>query len=222
MRASPVVVRLVLGQDAPQMSFAEDQHPVGDLRPGCEHEPFRISIRARSSRRDLHNLDAGAGQGRIERRGELPSPVADQEPEARGPVTEIHQEIADLLGSPRPVWVRGHPEDGHVAGTGLEDEQAVQAPEGRRAVHVKEAGGQHGRGLGVQEPPPGRICASLESRRDPQRLEDPAYRGRAARWPSLSNSLWIRWYPYEAFSAASRSMSTAISTLTGGRPVRFG
>jgi hypothetical protein len=39
------------------------------------------------------------------------------------------------------------------------------------------------------------------------------------RWPSLSSSPWIRWYPHEAFSVASRSMSAA---LTGGRPVRFG
>ena len=57
------------------MPFAEDQHPVGDLRPRCEHEPFRISIRARTPRRDLHGLDAGIGQHRIERAGELPSPA---------------------------------------------------------------------------------------------------------------------------------------------------
>ena len=64
------------------MPLAEDQHPVGDLRPGGEHEPFRISIRARASGRDLHGLDAGAGQDRVEGRGELPGPVADQEPVA--------------------------------------------------------------------------------------------------------------------------------------------
>ena len=28
------------------MPFAEDEHPVGDLGPGGEHEPFRISVRA--------------------------------------------------------------------------------------------------------------------------------------------------------------------------------
>ena len=38
-----------------------------------------------------------------ERCGELPGSVADQETEIRGPVTEVHQEVADLLGSPRPV-----------------------------------------------------------------------------------------------------------------------
>jgi hypothetical protein len=69
------------------MVFAEDQHPVGDLGPGGEHEPLRKSVRARTPGRDLHRLNAAAGQGRVERIGELPSPVADQEPEARGAIT---------------------------------------------------------------------------------------------------------------------------------------
>ena len=41
------------------------------------------------------------------------------------------------------------------------------------------------------------------------------------RWPSFSSSPWIRWYPQPLFSVASRSISAAISALTGGRPVRF-
>ena len=94
-----------------------------------------MSIRARTSRRDPHRFDAGAGQGRVGGFGELPGPVADQEPECRGPLTQVQQEIADLLGGPRPVRVRGYPEDVHVAGADLGDEQAVQAPERYRAVH---------------------------------------------------------------------------------------
>ena len=87
------------------MSLAEDQHPVGDLRPGCEHEPFRISVRARAPGRDLHRLDTGAGQDRVKRRGELPGPITDQEPEVRGAITQIHQEVADLLGCPHPIGI---------------------------------------------------------------------------------------------------------------------
>ena len=71
------------------MAFAEDQHPVGDLGPGSEHEAFRKSIRSRAARRDLHGLDTGAGQDRVKRRGELPGPVPDQEPEVRSPITQI-------------------------------------------------------------------------------------------------------------------------------------
>jgi hypothetical protein len=43
-----------------------------------------------------------------------------------------------------------------------------------------------------------------------------------ARWPSLSSSPWMRWYPHVLFSVANCSMSAVISALTGGRPVWFG
>jgi hypothetical protein len=42
-----VVVPGITGEDRPQVPFTEDQHPVGDLGPGGEHEPFRIGIGAR-------------------------------------------------------------------------------------------------------------------------------------------------------------------------------
>ncbi len=86
MGSLSVVVGLVLGQDQPQMPFAGDQHPVGDLGSDGEHEPFRKSIRSRAAGRDLHGLDTGAGQDCVKRCGELPSPITDQEPEAGGPV----------------------------------------------------------------------------------------------------------------------------------------
>ena len=44
MGSLSVVVGLVLGQDQPQMPFAGDQHPVGDLGSDGEHEPFRKSV----------------------------------------------------------------------------------------------------------------------------------------------------------------------------------
>jgi hypothetical protein len=40
MGAPPVVVGLVPSQDSSQVPFTEDEHPVGDLGPGGEHEPF--------------------------------------------------------------------------------------------------------------------------------------------------------------------------------------
>jgi hypothetical protein len=65
--SSSVVVGLVPGEDRFQMSFAEDQHPVGDLGPGGEHEPFGVGVRAGASGWDLHGCDAGAGQDRARR-----------------------------------------------------------------------------------------------------------------------------------------------------------
>jgi len=136
------------------MPRAEDQHPVGDLSPGGEHEPFRISVRARASGRNLHRLDTSIGQERVKRRGELPGPITDQEPEAGGAITQIHQEVADLLHGPGTVRVRGDPEDVHITAAYLDDEQAVQALQCQRAVYVEEAGGERGRGLSLQELPP--------------------------------------------------------------------
>ncbi len=71
----PVVVSLVLGQDRPEVPFAEDEHPVGELGPGGEYEPFRVSVRARAAGRDLHGLDAGRGEDCVQGRGELPGPA---------------------------------------------------------------------------------------------------------------------------------------------------
>jgi hypothetical protein len=40
MRPPPDVMGGVPGKHAAQMSLAEDQHPVGDLGPHCQDEPF--------------------------------------------------------------------------------------------------------------------------------------------------------------------------------------
>ena len=100
--SSSVVVPGVFGQDQSQVSLSEDQQAVGDLGPGGEHEPLRISVRTRPSGRDLDDLDADAGQCRVERFGQLARAVADQEPEVGGAVAEVHQQVADLLGGPGP------------------------------------------------------------------------------------------------------------------------
>src|ERR1035441_887130 len=58
-------------------------------------------------------------------------------------------------------------------------EQAVQALQGHRAVHMEEIGGEHCRGLRAQELPPRRVGVPLRCRGDLQYLEDPADRRRA-------------------------------------------
>ena len=75
MGAPSVVVCLVLGQDQRQMPLAEDQHPVGNFGPGDEHEPFRISVRARSvpgrsrisAARTARSAQSSRGRGLVRR-----------------------------------------------------------------------------------------------------------------------------------------------------------
>ena len=105
-------------------------------------------------------------------------------------VTEVHQEVADLLGRPRAVRIRGNAEDVYVAGADLDDEQAVKPAEGHCTIDVEEIGGEHRRGLGVQELPPGRVGCTASAPGDLQFLEDPPDRGGAnpvaeLEWPAL-------------------------------------
>jgi hypothetical protein len=44
----------------------------------------------------------------------------------------------------------------------------------------------------------------------------------ATRWPSLSNSPWILWYPQLGFSLTMRLISSVTAAETGGRPRRCG
>ena len=98
----------VRGKYSAQVLLAEDQHPVGDLGADGQHEAFGEAVRARTPRRDLDHLDARVRQDRVERRRELPGPVADQEPKPGGVVAEIHDEVAGLLGGPGSVGMCGH------------------------------------------------------------------------------------------------------------------
>jgi hypothetical protein len=107
MGTTPVVMGLVLGQDRPQMPLAEDQHPVGDLGPGCEHEPFRIGIRARAPGRDFTSRRVGAPLGRRRDLQRLEDP-ADRR--CANPVADLEQLTLDPLVSPAIV-LRGEPLD---------------------------------------------------------------------------------------------------------------
>src|ERR1017187_6915839 len=71
------------------MPLAEDQHPVGGLSPGGEHEPFCISVRARAS-------PPGACPLR-------PAPTA-------GPLHLCHQNLPERHRLPS-LQVRNEPED---------------------------------------------------------------------------------------------------------------
>ena len=204
------------------MPRAEDEHPVGDLGPGREHEPFGVSVRARTARRDLHDLDASVSQDRVNDAVNCPARSRTRNRRPVGAITQILQQVADLLHGPRPIWVRGDPDNVHVTAACLHDEQAIPALQGHSAVDVEEVRGEHRRGLRVQELPPGRVGMPFRCRRDLQGLGTRRMVDALTRWPSFSSSPWIRWYPQALFSVASRAISAAISALTGGRPVRCG
>jgi hypothetical protein len=104
-------------------------------------------------------------------------------------------EVPGLLRGPRSVRVRGDPEDVHLAWPDLDHEQAVQT----RRVTAQSAWKKSVASIvaawafrnwrhvvSVWRFGAGGICRALRIRRI---VEAPA------RWPSLSSSPWIRWYP---------------------------
>ncbi|OHV36220.1 hypothetical protein CC117_18785 [Parafrankia colletiae] len=53
------------------MPLAEDRHPAGHLGPDRADELFCTSVRPRSPRWEPDGGDAGVGEDRVERRGDL-------------------------------------------------------------------------------------------------------------------------------------------------------
>ena len=175
--SSSVVVRLVPGQGDPQVSLAEDQHPVGQLGPGGKHEAFRVGVRgglrggiftvpmpalARTAPKDSVNCPAR-------------SRTRNRKSAARSPRSIRRLRICCVVHD--PSGFRGDPEDVHTSAADLHDEQAIQAPERDRAVHVK-VGGEHRRGLRVQEIPPGGVGVPSGRRGDLQCLDTGTGQGR--------------------------------------------
>ncbi len=117
---------------------------------------------------------------------ELTRPVPDQVAELIGSLPLVHQQVADLLGRPRPVRVRRYSEDVHVAAGDLDHEEDIEPAQGYRAVHREEIARQQARRLGPQEPPPRRVIPAGRRRRYPQPGEGPpAARGSAPWTPTL-------------------------------------
>jgi hypothetical protein len=85
--------------------------------------------------------------------------------------------LADLLGRPSAIGVRSHPQQVHRPGGHFQYEEHVDSLERDRAVHMEEIAGQHGRGLGAQELPPGRVGVPDRRWRDARPLQDAADRG---------------------------------------------
>jgi hypothetical protein len=78
------------------------------------------------SDRRSNDPHVGAGEDRVEGRGELAVPVTDQEPESVGAVAEVHEQVAGLLSDPGRGGVGGDPGDVHVAAVVLDHHEDVE------------------------------------------------------------------------------------------------
>ena len=71
--------------------------------------------------------DAVGAEDRIEGVGELRIPVADEKLDLSDAVFQLHEQVAGLLGHPRPGRAGRHAQDVDTAGSKLDHEQHIQA-----------------------------------------------------------------------------------------------
>jgi hypothetical protein len=117
-----VVVPEVGSQDRGQMAAAKDEDPVGAFAPDRADPAFGESVRAGRAYRRADDRDLFRGEHGIETGDELGVAIADQETQLFDPVIEIHQQIASLLGHPRPGRVGRDAREVHPAGADFDEE----------------------------------------------------------------------------------------------------
>ena len=106
MRASPVIVGEVAGQDAAQAAFAENQNVIQTLAPDRADEPLREGILPWAVRRREDFLDLHAFYS-VPKLLAVDLVTVAQEIRGRGVVRE---NVHDLLGGPVGGGVLGHVE----------------------------------------------------------------------------------------------------------------
>ena len=111
MRSGSIVIRDVIGNDSPEMGFAEDDDMVQTLSPYTAVESFRIRILPGTMRRredffDAHVFDASPKPVAVDAIA-----VAQQVPRRGVPWKCLH----DLLCRPRCSWMFRHGEVNDVA-----------------------------------------------------------------------------------------------------------
>jgi hypothetical protein len=105
---------------------ADDQELVEALTADRPDPALGDGVGIGRANRCEDDLDTGRAPDTIERPGELRVPDPGQELEGGGTVTQISEEIAGLLGNPRPGRVGGDASQVHPPAAQFDDEQHVQ------------------------------------------------------------------------------------------------
>ncbi len=140
-----VVVLDVFLEKHTQLALVPDDRPVEKLMAQGANPSLGESTGLRCPWRDPRCGDASSAEHGVERAGELPCSVTNEEPESVV-VGESHEELARGLGGPWSGRVGGDSGQGHSAGRDFNDQQDVESAE-QRGVDTGEVGGDDCVGL---------------------------------------------------------------------------
>jgi hypothetical protein len=106
-----IVVDLVRVQDPPQMGQVPDEGAVQELTAASPDPAFGDGVLARRPDVAEHGPNAGIGQHRVERGGEVRAAVADHELDPVRLFARVHEKVAGLLCGPLPGGMLSDSED---------------------------------------------------------------------------------------------------------------
>ncbi|WP_413106208.1 hypothetical protein [Streptomyces sp. Inha503] len=153
------------------MPFTGDQESVGALGTDCAYPSFGERVGPWALRRSRDDGCAVAGEDGVEGGGELAVPVPDEEPEASGPVAEVHEQVAGELRDPPAGRAGGDAQDMDTPGGDLHNEEDVKTLE-EDGVHVHEIASEQCVSLRAQEGTPGLLACSLRCGRQTGAAQD--------------------------------------------------
>ena len=150
----PAVEGEMRGEHPAQMALVDDQQVVEALAPHRPDPPLGDRVRRRRPVRRAHDRDALAAEDRVERRGELGVPVADQGAGARPRRPGASSSAAGPAASPRrrSGWPCSRPDGPPCAE--LDEEEHVDGLEEQR-LDGEEVAGEDRVAVPVEEGAPG-------------------------------------------------------------------
>jgi hypothetical protein len=147
-----VVVREVLSEHLPQVSFAVDEQVVGAFPAQGANPALADRVRPGCLDRSPEDLDAFGSEDGVEAGGVLGVPVPDQEPKR---CLEAHEQVTGLLGHPRPGRVLSEAKKVHSSSGVLDTNKHVD-PLAQDGVDMQEVDRENAASLGGKELSPTR------------------------------------------------------------------
>src|SRR5438094_658869 len=135
-----------------EMAAAEDEDPVEAVGADCAHPTLGEGVRVRGLNWRADDLDALGAEDFVECVAELRVAIVDEEPEGVL-VSELHGEVARLLGDPAAVWVRAAGDVLNPPGRERDEEEHVDPLQEDR-LDRQEVAGEHARRLRSEEGSP--------------------------------------------------------------------